>query len=604
MERVVRRRLRSRTDSHQGMLDTNHCARPTRRLRRNLARSRSVGSCTRERSHRHTYARSQSCPEHPSHINTYKITENKTDYIFQMAMPGHVCCIPQPKSLAMTVSLNPEEVTKPQIIFNRPKSNRTNIQQSQHNCVYYYLDRHTQSLDTNDYQTKIVQATRQRRLPHVEKKNLNFNVRLLPSVPSFNGHSVVKETSKDTLMCSENVDAIENEEKLLQYNGYNSEGSEAETTIHVSMEKQNSLDIETSKIHKNQSIDKADSSPDHCNNINEATIKSGKKKTLSLDLKTNYETKNIIQTQSLDVHENKETVITSKQELIDFIENNEKPKNNENPHRRNSDSLVILKTSPPSTPDQIKNMFKRMSIGSKDHSNNMSNETIQNKQDEDNGIKKIGNTVSINEVPTFQEYQSPSSFCPQSSVDLSIRKPLPSIIKKARLRSYSLTATDHLDCEFSIMANSLSVALSPPNLRSSRRVLTPVASYLPLGDTHPNILDASMELSTSDDSVTCGRSKSMKWASPQNQNKCDANDKILEQPRGTGKPSTHRSSKRSNDYGGRENGRNNQPQPLERRESRRGPFTRSLSNADVPPDEKTGNTKIYTNALCVAYTNI
>ncbi|XP_050553090.1 regulating synaptic membrane exocytosis protein 2 isoform X18 [Spodoptera frugiperda] len=47
----------------------------------------------------------------------------------------------------------------------------------------------------------------------------------------------------------------------------------------------------------------------------------------------------------------------------------------------------------------------------------------------------------------------------------------------------------------------------------------------------------------------------------------------------------------SNDYGGRENGRGNgsnqQQQPLERRESRRGQFTRSLSNADVPPDEKT-----------------
>ncbi|XP_063374166.1 regulating synaptic membrane exocytosis protein 2 isoform X7 [Cydia amplana] len=43
----------------------------------------------------------------------------------------------------------------------------------------------------------------------------------------------------------------------------------------------------------------------------------------------------------------------------------------------------------------------------------------------------------------------------------------------------------------------------------------------------------------------------------------------------------------SNDYGGRENGRSGtQTQPLERRESRRGQFTRSLSNADVPPDEK------------------
>ncbi|KAJ2946464.1 hypothetical protein O0L34_g12508 [Tuta absoluta] len=44
----------------------------------------------------------------------------------------------------------------------------------------------------------------------------------------------------------------------------------------------------------------------------------------------------------------------------------------------------------------------------------------------------------------------------------------------------------------------------------------------------------------------------------------------------------------SNDYGGRDNGRsnNNQPQPLERRESRRNQFTRSLSNAEGPPDEK------------------
>ncbi|XP_073942910.1 rab3 interacting molecule isoform X1 [Choristoneura fumiferana] len=42
----------------------------------------------------------------------------------------------------------------------------------------------------------------------------------------------------------------------------------------------------------------------------------------------------------------------------------------------------------------------------------------------------------------------------------------------------------------------------------------------------------------------------------------------------------------SNDYGGRENGRSgNQQQPLERRESRRGQFTRSLSNAEAP-DEK------------------
>ncbi|XP_045501999.1 regulating synaptic membrane exocytosis protein 2 isoform X3 [Colias croceus] len=46
----------------------------------------------------------------------------------------------------------------------------------------------------------------------------------------------------------------------------------------------------------------------------------------------------------------------------------------------------------------------------------------------------------------------------------------------------------------------------------------------------------------------------------------------------------------SNDYGGRENGRhNNQPPTLERRESRRGQFTRSLSNTDAPDEKADGS---------------
>ncbi|XP_038209566.1 regulating synaptic membrane exocytosis protein 2 isoform X5 [Zerene cesonia] len=46
----------------------------------------------------------------------------------------------------------------------------------------------------------------------------------------------------------------------------------------------------------------------------------------------------------------------------------------------------------------------------------------------------------------------------------------------------------------------------------------------------------------------------------------------------------------SNDYGGRENGRhNNHPPTLERRESRRGQFTRSLSNADAPDEKADGS---------------
>ncbi|CAH1643511.1 unnamed protein product [Spodoptera littoralis] len=209
---------------------------------------------------------------------------------------------------------------------------------------------------------------------------------------------------------------------------------------------------------------------------------------------------------------------------------------------------------------------------------------------------KYGNSVSINEVPTFQEYRSPNSISPQSSIDLSFKKPLPSIIKKARPRSYSLAATYHLDREFSIMANSLSVALSPPNLGSPRRALTPVASHLPLDDIHHDIHDVSVETPMLDGPTPTADaiSESARSPPPTNHRRRETNRQIKQSMTKHEKPVHRRNSKRSNDYGGRDNGRGNgsnqQQQPLERRESRRGQFTRSLSNADVPPDEKAGVT--------------
>ncbi|XP_075985875.1 rab3 interacting molecule isoform X4 [Anticarsia gemmatalis] len=579
-ERAVRRRLRSRADSHQGTTTLNSRARPTRRLRRILARSRSAGSCTRERSHRHAYERSHSCPEYPVHVNTYKITENNKDYVFQMALPH----IQKPNKYVTTVFLNPDHRTLPKNIFygsvaTLPKISKKKIQTQPHS-VHWYLDRPTQSLDMDYCYSKSLKGTKRRRLPNIEKLS-HPRIRSLPDIPAINYNNIAKVSIKNIGVSYSAVDLIQKEEMQSQYHGYDSDGSEAETTIHVSIDKQNSLDNGNNKTYKSLSFETVDRQSQNGNNVSAAKI--GRKKFLSLDLKSNYDHISPNQTQPLDVHKAKEIIKNSKTDITGnsgkHVKSESNSKSKDRIRRRNSDSLVVFKSSPAalSTPDQINNMFKRMSICSKD----MSSASKNNEIDEDEKCaKKYGNTVSINDVPTFQEYRSPNSLSPQSSIDFSIKQPLPSIIKKARIRSYSLAATDHLDREFSIMANSLSVALSPPNLGSPRRALTPVASHLPLGDTHQNIHDAPVEPSTSENSTPCTSTEPTQWALQLNRHRREHN----KQQTVTNENTSRRNSKRSNDYGGRENGRgNNQPQPLERRESRRGQFTRSLSN---PPDEK------------------
>lgn len=592
-ERAVRRRLRSRSDS-QPLSVVSHRARLTRRLRRILARSRSVGSCTRERSHRHAYERSHSCPEYPVYTNTYKITENKKDYIFHMALSR----APKPAFLT-TLSLNREQKTLPANVYYGPVPIQTKIQMYscrrkihiQPESSNWYSD-NSISLETDDNQPRVSIGIRRRRLPNVESLP-NPRVRSLPDIPTVNTIKNIRKDPNQNVTNSGSAVDISQEEIHTQYHGYNSDASDAETTIHVSVDNQKRLDGERTKTNKNPSFETMDPNTRQSKNsdLNTITSQTNRKKFLSLDLKTNYDQKSPNQTQSLDTYRNiKENIMTPKNDnspKVDILENS---KSIESIRRRNSDSLVMLKISPPtlSTPDQIKNMFKRMSITSK-------NPLDTSTESKDKYItKKCGNTVSINEIPTFQEYRSPNSLSPQSSIDLSFKKPLPSIIKKARTRSYSIAATDHLDREFSIMANSLSVALSPPNLGSPRRALTPVASHLPLDDTHQNIHDATIEPSDLDESTACATSRTTQSTSLTNYYRCDGNRINKQSMKKREKPTTRRNSKRSNDYGGRENGRgsNQQQQPLERRESRRGQFTRSLSNADVPPDEKAGNLSI------------
>lgn len=545
--------------------------RPTRRQRRILARSRSTSSAIKD-SHRKSYGRSQSCPEYPIYSKTYKITDNSGEHTFQM----HLC----PPSISITnqnlssISLNREHKrTLPANIYYGPPPNVVrSVSLSNKKKTSRLLWHERAATIESDYNIHKNPDGRRRQQPNMPQLH-NVYAGSLPEIPS-----VIRQ--QNSLPLNISTDKT-NYEDCSQYHGYNSDGSEAETTIHVSIDKHNSFEVNSSKVNSNETI------------IEPQTFES-RKKYLFLNLKASYEGKSPQKTQSLDMsctdisaNEHNNTIYKLERDLKENTENI-KPKPIDKRQRRHSDSAVQLKTSPAScgeslsSPKEVIHIFKKMSVGSIKLTNELSVDSVYNEQ----SIKKHFNVVSINETPTVQEYCSPNSLSPPASIDFSLRKPLPSIIKKPRRRSYSASSTDHLDREFSIMANSMCVALSPSNLGSPHRALTPVASHPPLDDTPHHIDDGS----TTDNKYVC-RAKPSRDFRPTKQNENRRNTKNKKQSTTTKKQrgNTGREMKYSNDYGGRENGRNNNPpQPLERRESRRGQFTRSLSNADVPPDERAG----------------
>ncbi|XP_039765694.1 regulating synaptic membrane exocytosis protein 1 isoform X10 [Pararge aegeria] len=188
----------------------------------------------------------------------------------------------------------------------------------------------------------------------------------------------------------------------------------------------------------------------------------------------------------------------------------------------------------------------------------------------------------VPKTPTCNGHHPQYSVFHPTNLDRTFKYPLSPNINNAYSQSPFYAATNHVDQEYSKMANSLSVGLSPTNLGSPRGVLTSVAPHLPSDDTHHNTTEATTYLPAAADFTRADKPKTsnMPYEERHNSPTTKTNDtrtKTVYSPE----------LECSNDYGGRENGRNHsQQQPLERRESRRGQFTRSLSNADVPPDEK------------------
>lgn len=351
------------------------------------------------------------------------------------------------------------------------------------------------------------------------------------------------------------VDLIPKNYESTQYHGYDSDGSIAETTIHVSIDKQDA-DVNNSAInydHPTYSNKNDDGHQSH-------SLYNNRKKCLSLDVKSSYEST----TDLGDPTDSPKTVPKLKDD--DAGPRSVKSKSNkEKIKRRHSDS-VFLRTSSFNSDSSQDCVFKKMPERKASHVPQSNDPRI------DTDRKSV---VSISEILSFQEYRSPDSQSPVPSVDLSLKEPLQSIIKKARSRSHSL-ASGHLERELCMFANCLSVALSPAPPAA------PAAS--PPHD--------APDPSTSDDAPAKPEFQTIQSMANQKRNPRPRNKKPAKsgskKPRGkTG--SSRRGSKRSNEYGGRENGRGgHQPQPLERRDSRRSQFTRSLSNADGPPDEKAG----------------
>lgn len=538
VECVVQRHLRSRYNISVVPLPAWHRVRSTRRRkpRRVSARSRSLSSYPRECQCR-DYQRSHSCPEYPVLTNTYKFSENNKDYIIETSsMPRLKPNIPMPSVSQYIVVPAKPCYSYPSVIQTGNNQTIKNIVPNQKSlCKLGYLsEEYLNSVSLPLNSTKI-----QRILPNNKELSRYIMVSLPLNPPNNPVHNVHKEV--DTVIKS----GVNYANKtLLDSQCYDLEDGDYESK--VSAEKQtnnNTLGIFNSTVAaepKNDiSAEGTKLSPPSQNN---------RKKLLSLQLKPNYD----FSDKNTKVNIPKSQNATPKNKNFNI---------NCKIQRRYSDSLVFSKsTSLLTTPEKLINIFKKMTVSSYNYHYAQLNDSISFDVKE-NKIRKHGNTVSIDETPYFQDYRSPNSLSAPSSIDLSLKKPLPSIIKKARTRSHSLASNDRIDREFSIIANSLSVALSPLNPGSRlRRALTPVGSHLPLDETsYTNHVSTTTSITSEKmiDEHNTSLPRNAKHRSVTCKNR--------------------RQSKSSNDYGGRENGRNNnQQQPLERRESRRGQFTRSL----------------------------
>ncbi|XP_034824038.1 regulating synaptic membrane exocytosis protein 1 isoform X2 [Maniola hyperantus] len=524
---IFSKTAKSRSTNIMSPTFSTHLARPARRLRRILSRSHSAGAYPKVSKPLLAYEGSSSCSEcSGQNYDFYSGSD-----IFKSITPRHL------KNIESYISVTKE---KPLKMRQKHQTKRKLRTQSSHHYEFFN--------DVNCNYYNEIENSRIARQRHLSNTRCHKKTKALP----------------ETYICDEAIDTCANnaysklseikktEETNRHFHGYASDDSIAETTIHVNLDRQYSFDIDGYLDERQAETSK------HANNSFESYRLSNNvhsKKVLSLDLKSN----------------NFEILYDGfNDEKCMKTEFNKKSKR----HYKTSPSRLI-----PSTPEESDAMFKKM------HISRNSKKSLKQKdfnQDQELGIWQRQSVNKVSEIPTCNGYHSQNSFSHHTNLDRSFKPPLSPYINNAYSQSLSYAATNHVDQEYSKMANSLSVGLSPTNLGSPRGVLTSVAPHLPSDDTHHNTTEATTYLPAAADFTTADEPKTPNIPNEERHNSpiAKTNDtriKIVNSPE----------LECSNDYGGRENDRNHsQQQPLERRESRRGQFTRSLSNADAPPDEK------------------
>ncbi|XP_050353313.1 regulating synaptic membrane exocytosis protein 2 isoform X7 [Nymphalis io] len=522
-------------------------ARPNRRQRRTLARSRSAGACPK------------SSTELSNRYNEYLELNSYSD---EIKYNNSIYCNSDvffTQENKMSTHHMPSKIRAHKIPIKRkfqkqPTPYFQNINDMTENNIHQKYD------ELNRVQNKILNSD--------DIKILQM--RTLPDIPLF-------ETSNETNLndLSRDTHLINKDENSHHYHGYASDDSIPETTIHISFDKQNSIDIEPYNIHRDVTL-----SPKvydlHNNSHSCPLIRDiDRNNFLSLDLRANC----------------KDHIYFSEyNDTSDEFGYNDKYRISSKIYRSSSDSMVSTRSSPPNskpvTPDESNSIFKKMYLP------NVYNQAPESMRIKDYNTTSTYKNVGKNKTPSYnvneKKHHSAKSLPNQRSIDNSLNNSL-CIENNAYSPAFPKAETYHLIPDYSKMANSLSVGLSPTNLGSPCGLLTSDAPHLPPDDTHHKTNEATTYLPGDDDSTIAEKTKQTRMARHGEPDSKRTNEK-------SSMENTNKNSdinfdttelECSNDYGGRENGRNHsKQQPLERRESRRGQFTRSLSNADVPPDEK------------------
>lgn len=564
-EGAIQRRLKTIVDSVAAQTNRTR----SRKCRKNIYRSRSASTYAKDNTRiSKTYARSHSCPDYPptpQHTNIYKITENNRDYIFHVDFSQ---LVKQQQRIRDqdTKTENRRKLPTPYQYQNEPFININVVRKQATDSKTKLHQQYSSNNSKNECRRLLPQISYAYSYENTDTTHSENNTIRNEIISMDSNHSEITKSKEST------VQYVSNDECVKQYH-VDEKDQEINTEYVNRLSKQDS-DVQITDTESKIACNIAGN--------------NDRKKLLSLNLKFSYD-KNL-----------NEELVSKDIKYKELIDENVSPKIDESKsyialeykdslRRRHSDSVFLkCSTFRKSLNSEFVNKFIEKEQVPFSKINVKMPKSNKSSFEQHIATKKQGNVVSIKDTPSFLEFEP---LLPPS-VDLSLKEPLPSIIKKARCRSFSVASASRLEREVGNIANSVITALSP--VGSSRAAHDSVAATHPLSSTPDRVLPDNAGAGSRRPSALTDLKTIQSLANQKNRHNFQRKPSQKTGGKKTRDKTSSRTKRHSNEYGGRENGRSgNQSQPLDRRESRRGQFTRSLSNADVPPDDKAGTDIIY-----------